>query len=163
MKSSTACSLWWKFRATIVTLFMTTLALLLGIHSTSFASAQEPSPTTGPTPSGGVPAPPSLADLIVWATVHHPFFRCVRNHESSNHPPLYMEGVRAENPSSTASGLYQFLDSTWRNSWRNSARTTPPTARASQADAYTQSLLAGIVFIHGGQHMWRGAGCGYGT
>ena len=40
----------------------------------------------------------------------HPFLRCVRAHESDT-----AGGYRAQNPTSTASGAYQFLDSTWRN------------------------------------------------
>jgi hypothetical protein len=83
----------------------------------------------------------------------------VRNHESGNVGPFYMDGPRAENPSSTASGHYQFLDSTWRRVWQVYAHRPAPTARASQASTYDQSLIAGIVYIKGGKSAWAGSGC----
>src|SRR6478735_7470380 len=45
----------------------------------------------------------------------HPFLTCVRHHESDRTGAYpHIRGYTAQNPGSTASGAYQFLDSTWR-------------------------------------------------
>jgi len=76
---------------------------------------------------------------------------CIRQHESRH-------DYDAENPVSTASGAYQFLDSTWRGNakWVKGARQYK---RASDAPPHIQDA----VFLHsirnGGHKNWRGTGC----
>ena len=60
------------------------------------------------------------------AVQNHPFLTCVRAHESDRGPAPHINGYAAKNPSSSASGAYQFLDSTWRNVSASPA--TPATA-----------------------------------
>jgi hypothetical protein len=83
------------------------------------------------------------------------FLRCVIDHESGGDP-------KAENPHSSASGLFQFLDSTWRGNarWVDSARGF---ARASHAPARVQWEVALHSVSKGGHSNWVGTGCGYGT
>lgn len=83
------------------------------------------------------------------------FLECVIRHESRGNP-------RAENPSSTASGLFQFVDGTWRHYARRI-----PSARkyghAAHAPAAVQWRVAITAVLQGGHGHWRGTGCGYGT
>lgn len=83
------------------------------------------------------------------------FLKCVIAHESGGNP-------RAENPHSTASGLFQFLDSTWRGNarWIPEARKY---RRASDAPARVQWLVALHSVSRGGHSNWAGTGCGAGT
>lgn len=100
----------------------------------------------------------------MWATINHPFFRCVRRHESDRGgAPLYLGGATAKNPLSSASGHYQFVNGTWQHSWIKLLHRSAPAASARGATSYDQHLLAGVVFIHGGARAWTGTGCGYGT
>lgn len=76
---------------------------------------------------------------------------CIRKHESHHN-------YDAENPVSTASGAYQFIDSTWRGNakWVKGAKQY---RRASDAPPHVQDA----VFIHsvknGGLKHWKGTGC----
>lgn len=83
----------------------------------------------------------------------HPFLVCVRNHESAT-AGLYA----AENPSSSASGAYQFLDSTWRVV--SSQAGYPGYARAIHAPWWVQDAVAYDLAIERGQRFhWNGTGC----
>lgn len=86
---------------------------------------------------------------------------CIRRHESWNigmYTAIYSGPV-----SSTASGAYQFLDSTWQGNakWAkfNGEFVARGYARAYQAPPWVQDT----VFIHsvknGGLKAWRGTGC----
>lgn len=84
---------------------------------------------------------------------NHPFLVCVRNHESAT-AGLYS----AQNPSSSASGAYQFLDSTWRVVASQSGY--GGYARAVHAPWYVQDAVAYDVAITRGQRFhWNGTGC----
>ena len=84
---------------------------------------------------------------------NHPFLVCVRNHESAT-AGLYS----AQNPSSSASGAYQFLDSTWRVVAPQSGH--GGYARAIHAPWYVQDAVAYDVAITRGQRFhWSGTGC----
>lgn len=78
---------------------------------------------------------------------------CVIRHESLN-----AGHYRAENPTSTASGAYQMIDSTWRGN----ARYVAGAAQYSRAK-YAPPRVQDRVFIHsimqGGASNWRGTGC----
>jgi muramidase (phage lysozyme) len=95
-------------------------------------------------------------EVALWQSLKskqsHPTLVCIRRHESDT-----AGGYRAENPSSTASGAYQFLDSTWRNVSVRSGN--PGYARASQAPWWVQDDVALWVINHGGKSAWRGTGC----
>jgi hypothetical protein len=84
---------------------------------------------------------------------HNPpggFLSCVRAHESGGN-------YQAKNPVSTASGAYQFLDSTWRtmsaragHSGYGSARHAPPAV---------QDAVAIYTVNSGWRSAWNGTGC----
>jgi hypothetical protein len=92
------------------------------------------------------------------STVERPgvdaFLRCVIAHESGGDP-------KAENPTSTASGLFQFIDSSWRAYSRSAGITRY--ARASQAPASVQWTVARHVVTDYGKYPWKGTNCGGGT
>ena len=105
------------------------------------------------------PAEQSAVQQHVHATAtaaapeHNPpggFLACVRRHESGGN-------YQAKNPSSTASGAYQFLDSTWRTmsaraghgGW-GSARYAPP---------WVQDAVAQYTVDSGWRSAWNGTGC----
>lgn len=94
------------------------------------------------------------------------FWRCVRNHES-RHSGHY----RAENGGpyggSSASGAGQWLNGTWDGvkvwvKWRGQ-KVAVQYDEAKDAPAWVQDLVFRHVWKHGGQSMWRGTNCGYGT
>ncbi len=80
----------------------------------------------------------------------HPFLSCVRARESKG-------SYTAQNPSSTASGAYQFLDSTWRNVSVRSGN--PGYSRAAHAPWYVQDAVALWLYNNGGRSAWNGTGC----
>jgi soluble lytic murein transglycosylase-like protein len=86
------------------------------------------------------------------------FLACVQEHESRGNP-------RAENPISTASGLYQFIDATWRGNakWARWGNEYPARKyrRASQAPRWIQDLVALHSVRQGGFRHWHGTGCRY--
>jgi len=82
----------------------------------------------------------------------HPFLRCVRAHESDT-----AGGYRAQNPTSTASGAYQFLDSTWRNVAPKAG--FPGYSRAIHAPPRVQDHVALWLYNNGGRSAWNGTGC----
>ena len=87
------------------------------------------------------------------APVHSPpggFLACVRRHESGG-------DYRAENPVSTASGAYQFLDSTWRTmSARAGHRGW---GHAASAPPWVQDAVAQYTVDSGWRSAWNGTGC----
>ena len=80
----------------------------------------------------------------------HPFLSCVRARESKG-------SYTAQNPRSTASGAYQFLDSTWRNVSVRSGN--PGYSRAAHAPWYIQDAVALWLVNNGGRSAWNGTGC----
>ena len=83
------------------------------------------------------------------------FLKCVAHHESRGNP-------RAENPRSTASGLFQFLDGTWRHY----AKAVPGARKyrhAAHAPAAVQWEVALKAVSWRGHRNWVGTNCGYGT
>jgi hypothetical protein len=87
----------------------------------------------------------------------HPFLTCVRQHESDRGPYPHINGYRAKNPRSTASGAYQFLDTTWRN-------VAPKvgggqSARAMDAPTWVQDDAAMWMINNGWKSAWNGTGC----
>jgi len=87
----------------------------------------------------------------------HPFLTCVRHHESDNGAYPYANGYGAQNPRSSASGAYQFIDSTWRTV---SARAGHPGfSSAAQAPWWVQDAVALYVVNNGGKSAWNGTGC----
>ncbi len=77
---------------------------------------------------------------------------CIRRHESDR-----AGGYSADNPRSSASGAYQFIDSTWRTASRRAGH--PGYSRAKYAPAYVQDAVALYTINHGGRGHWRGTGC----
>ena len=80
----------------------------------------------------------------------HPFLSCVRAHESGGN-------YAAQNRYSSASGAYQFLDSTWRNVSVKSGH--PGYGRAMQAPWHVQDAVALWLYNNGGRSAWAGTGC----
>lgn len=86
---------------------------------------------------------------------NEPASRCIANHESAR-SGLYF----AENAVSTASGKYQFLDSTWRRIAEFRGRPDLP-AHAASAAPWEQDLSFWFAWnMPGGHGHWRGCGCG---
>lgn len=87
----------------------------------------------------------------------HPFLVCVRRHESDRGAYPHARGYQAQNPRSTASGAYQFLDSTWRNV---SARAGHGGySKARHAPMHVQDAVALYTVNSGGRSAWNGTGC----
>lgn len=86
------------------------------------------------------------------ARQNHPFLTCVRRHESDR-----AGGYGAQNPRSTASGAYQFLDSTWRNVSARAGHAGY--SRAAHAPWYVQDAVALYLVNNGGRSAWNGTGC----
>jgi muramidase (phage lysozyme) len=81
--------------------------------------------------------------------------KCVAHHESHGNP-------KAENPRSTASGIFQFLDGTWRH-YAKSVPTARRFYHAAHAPAAVQWEVALLAIKWHGHGNWRGTHCGYGT
>ena len=91
------------------------------------------------------------------STQLHPFLTCVRHHESDRGGYPHINGYGAQNPYSSASGAYQFIDSTWRNV---SARAGHGGyATAAHAPWYVQDAVALWLYNNGGRSAWNGTGC----
>lgn len=82
------------------------------------------------------------------------FLRCVIAHESGGNP-------RAQNPSSTASGLFQFIRSSWLA--YSKAAGVSGYGEAKEAPAEVQWRVARYVVENFGHYPWKGTGCGHGT
>jgi hypothetical protein len=86
-----------------------------------------------------------------------PFLVCIRHHESDRGAYPNIGGYGAQNSHSTASGAYQFLDGTWRNSSRDAGY--GGYARAKYAPWYVQDAVAYRLYTSGGRSAWAGSGC----
>lgn len=87
----------------------------------------------------------------------HPFLVCIRHHESDRGPYPHTNGYGAENPRSSASGAYQFIDGTWRNASAQAG--FPGYSRAKYAPWFVQDAVILHVINNGGRSHWNGAGC----
>ena len=85
------------------------------------------------------------------------FLRCVIRHESA-----HAGGPDAENGSSTASGLFQFIDGTWRH-YAQHVASARKYWHASDAPASAQWEVALLAVKWNGHGNWAGTHCGYGT
>lgn len=83
---------------------------------------------------------------------NHPFLVCVRNHESAE-AGLY----QAQNPTSSASGAYQYLRSTWLTVSNQSGY--GGYASAKEAPWYVQDAVAYWHINNLGRSAWNGTGC----
>lgn len=87
------------------------------------------------------------------APAHTPpggFLACVRRHESGGN-------YQAENPVSTASGAYQFLDSTWRTMSARAGHSG--WGHAASAPPWVQDAVAQFTVDSGWRSAWNGTGC----
>ena len=87
----------------------------------------------------------------------HPFLTCVRHHESDRGAYPYTNGYGAQNPYSSASGAYQFINSTWRSASERAGH--GGYSSAAQAPWYIQDAVALDVVNRGGKSAWNGTGC----
>lgn len=78
------------------------------------------------------------------------FLACVRRHESGGN-------YQAQNPTSTASGAYQFLNSTWRTLSARAGYGGYSTA--ASAPPYIQDAVAVFTVNSGWRSAWNGTGC----
>lgn len=84
------------------------------------------------------------------------FALCVSHHESWS-PHMWT----AENPISTASGGFQWIDGSW---WVNMKRAGVRGVRhAANNSPVKQAEVTAWVITHGGRWNWKGTHCGYGT
>lgn len=95
----------------------------------------------------------------VWATAPNwirELGMCIRNHESHHN-------YRAENPSSTASGAYQFLAGTWQGNAQWAKWHGKFVARTYKTAGDAPKWVQDVVFIHsikhGGIKAWHGTWC----
>ena len=79
-----------------------------------------------------------------------PFLRCVRHHESRG-------DYGAQNPRSSASGAFQFVDGTWRTVSRSAGHPGYPTA--ASAPPWVQDAVAIHTVRTVGRSPWAGTGC----
>lgn len=116
-------------------------------------------PTTVPAPTTTVPRPvPTTVPAVTRVALA---LACIRRHESDRGPYPHTRGYQAQNPVSSASGAYQFLDGVWRNV---SARAGyGGYARAKFAPPSVQDAVAAWTYTHQGPrgtgYPWRGTGC----
>lgn len=91
------------------------------------------------------------------------FLSCVAKHESSHSP----WAVYPDPSVSTASGKYQFLDSTWQGNARwtvvDGKFVARQYERAVDAPAWVQEAVAIHSVRNGGWLNWKGTNCGHGT
>ena len=91
--------------------------------------------------------------VTVATPAHNPpggFLACVRRHESGGN-------YQAQNPTSTASGAYQYLRSTWRTMSARAGHGGYPTARS--APPWVQDAVAVYTVNSGWASAWNGTGC----
>jgi len=81
------------------------------------------------------------------------FGKCVIRHES-----LHSGGPNAENGSSTASGLFQFIDGTWRH-YAQHVKSARRYLHASHAPAAVQWEVFLLAYKWGGKGNWNGTHC----
>ena len=84
---------------------------------------------------------------------HNPpggFLACVRRHESGGN-------YQAENPTSTASGAYQWLDSSWRSV--SSMAGHSGWGHAADAPPHIQDAVSIWAVNNGYRSAWNGTGC----
>lgn len=88
----------------------------------------------------------------------NPFLTCVRHHESDRGPWPHTNGYGAQNPTSTASGAYQFVNATWRTASAAAGHGGYPTA--ASAPWYVQDAVAyHRAIVLGERYHWNGTGC----
>jgi hypothetical protein len=78
------------------------------------------------------------------------FLSCVRWHESRNN-------YSAQNPTSSASGAYQFIDGTWRTVSVRAGH--GGYSRALHAPPWVQDAVARWTVHNIGRSPWNGTGC----
>lgn len=91
----------------------------------------------------------------------HPFLVCVRHHESDRGPWPHANGYRAQNPSSSASGAYQYLRGSWATLSQMAGHGGYPTA-ASAPPAVQDAVTLYVINNPrqtGGRSHWNGTGC----
>lgn len=129
--------------------------------SVSVTKTPSPAPTVTVTKKPK-PAPTVTVTREVVVTRSKPrtgvdaFLACVRAHESDT-----AGGYKAENPYSTASGAYQFIDSSWQAYSRMAGYSG--WSHASYAPPSVQDAVARWVVVNKGHYPWKGTHCGYGT
>jgi hypothetical protein len=91
---------------------------------------------------------PSISEAIRLATIAYPAFSQARAWQIVEHESLMMpDPAHAKNPSSSASGLFQFLDSTWMST---------PYGKAGMSvwSPYASALAAGYMHSVGRKCEW---------
>lgn len=130
------------------------------------APSTKPKPKTKPTPkatpvrevrvSRSRPANATPSGLPSWVKS---FRECVLEAESGNWPydghPRPYDAVRSDG--GTASGAYQFIDSTWQAYSREAGY--PGWSRAVHAPAKVQDAVFYWVVLNKGKYPWKGNGC----
>ena len=104
--------------------------------------------TPKPRPTVTVTVQPASRSQARLGSSDEAFLACVAKRESGGNP-------RAQNPYSSASGVFQFIDATWR-AYSREARIGASYSRAKYAPASVQWALARWVVDNKGRYPWKG-------
>jgi hypothetical protein len=117
--------------------------------------------TPTPRPTQASRASREKQSVPSWATA---FRDCVINHESAEYPAgeWPKRPYDAENPTSSASGAFQFVDGTWKF-YASELDFYPKYKRASDAPAFVQDAVFFHAILQGDFYHWNGTDCGHGT
>lgn len=105
-----------------------------------------------PSSSSSAPAPKAATRKSSGGGGGSSTMACIRAHESDT-----SGGYSAENPTSSASGAYQFVSGTWRS--MSAAAGYPGYSTAGSAPASVQDAVAAYTIRTQGTGAWAGSGC----
>lgn len=124
-----------------------------GAPTATVTSAPVPAPTVTvtktpkPRPTVTVTVQPASRSYQRLGSSAEAFLRCVMKRESGGNP-------KAQNRYSSASGLFQFIDGTWR-AYSRESRIGTAYSRAKYAPASVQWALARWVVDNKGRYPWK--------
>jgi muramidase (phage lysozyme) len=109
-------------------------------------------------------------DVVTWLdslpraeaqkAITNPTLICIRRHESDRGgAPYHLGGAKAKNPSSSASGHYQWIDGSWAGAARSVGLPQYADPPARQWPSEVQHAVTMRYLRQYGKSPWRGSGC----